>query len=652
MYAELTLYRELGWTAFPLVKRGKRPPRDVKWKSLQTIAPDDDQAAHYARKIERNDLNVGLVTGKLSNLFVVDFDYAHGGAETLKNLCDDGIIDLLVSPNVDTPHGKHVYFAFPDIELRNTAARLPGLDTRGEGGYVVAPPSKLDDGEYKWFTPLTEPLDLPAVPQVLVEMLNKPAVVAATGSTDYAPLLEGVCEGGRNNSAAILAGHFFNKGLSADVVLTILTDWNERNDPPLSNEELQSVVGNIKGKEIEKRTDNHPSTIQFDVPNIPIVSDYVALASEAIPAPSSYHVLCCLSLLSTLLSENVALSLKSDWLYPNLYIMLLADTTWTYKTTSMKRALALLDKVYPEAVIGSGGSPEGLFYALSERQGISSLFFRDEAVGFFYEAGQKNYMSGMLDSLTKFYDCQSERRVLAGDQRQGQTTRTVHIRDPRLSLMAGGTLTRFFDVIDEDKIMDGFLPRFLFSVREGNATNLKPLEMADNQYTRDSDILLQNIMGLYLKGKRQLTTTQPVLDMHHEYMVELVTSELSRYGGRDFGGVYNRLAISVLKVAMILACAEGKQTVRVTKKHLQNAILLAQEWKQSLDFIIKTVGKPSKERMYDKVLGYLQDCGGTASRSSLMKLFHLESREMTRIIDTLLDREQIACNGKLVSLHD
>jgi hypothetical protein len=331
--------------------------------------------------------------------------------------------------------------------------------------------------------------------------------------------------------------------------------------------------------------------------------------------------------------------------------MLLADTTWTYKTTSMKRSLALLDHVYPEALIGSGGSPEGLFYALSERQGIASLFFRDEAVGFFYEAGQKGYMTGMLDSLTKFYDCQSERRVLAGDRREGQTVRTVHIRDPRLSLLAGGTLTRFFDVIDEDKIMDGFLPRFIFSVKEGNASSLRPLEMADTKYTRDSDILLQDIMAMYLRRKRSLTTTQPVLDMHHEYMVELVTSELSRYGGRDFGGVYNRLAISVLKVAMIIACVEGKESVRMTKKHLQSAILLAQEWKQSLDYIIKTVGKPAKERMYDKVMGYLQDCGGTSTRSTLMKMFHLESREMNRIVDTLLDREQIICNGKLVSLR-
>ena len=64
-----------------------------------------------------------------------------------------------------------------------------------------------------------------------------------------------------------------------------------------------------------------------------------------------------------------------------------------------------------------------------------------------------------------------------------------------------------------------------------------------------------------------------------------------------------------------------------------------------------TVGKPAKERMYDKVLGFLDDNGGTVTRSTLMKLFHLESRDMTRIIDTLIDREQVVTNGRLVSLR-
>jgi hypothetical protein len=610
----------------------------------------------WQRKILREDLNVGLVTGRFTDLFVVDFDYKHGGREALAKLIEEGILDETTYPSVNTPHGKHFYFKFPKKELRNTVSKAAsGMDTRGEGGYVVAPPSKLLDGEYTWAVDIIDFESLPELPQKLIDMLNKPAdITVGSGSTpEYAPLLAGVGSGQRNNTAAILAGHFFNKGISADVVFSILMDWNQRNKPPLKQLEIETVIGNIKHKELDKRIEaSRPSSVDFAIPDIPVISEYVRLAGAAIPAPKAYHVLCCLSLLSTLLTENVSLSLKSGTIYPNLYIMLLADTTWTYKTTSMTYALNLLSKVYPDSLIGSGGSPEGLFYALSERQGISSLFFRDEAVGFFYEAGQKNYMTGMLDSLTKFYDCQSERRVLAGDTRNGgSATRTVHIRDPRLSLLAGGTLTRFFDVINEDKIMDGFLPRFLFSVKEGSAANLKSLELADTHYTRDSDLLLQDILGVYLCRQREITTDQATLDLHHEYMLDLVTSELSRFGGQDFGGVYNRLAISVLKVAMIIACLEDKQRVKMKKKHLQNAILLAQDWKQSVDHIIKTVGKPMKERQYDKVINFICDNGGACTQATLMKVFHLESKDMNRIVDTLVDRELVNTNGRLVSLR-
>jgi len=292
-----------------------------------------------------------------------------------------------------------------------------------------------------------------------------------------------------------------------------------------------------------------------------------------------------------------------------------------------------------------------LFYAISERPALSSLFFRDEAVGFFYEANQKNYMSGFLDSLTKYYDCQSERRVLAG--REGQTTRTVHIRDPRLSLMAGGTLTRFFDVIDEGKIMDGFLPRFLFSVRAGNANNMKPLEIATVDYNRANDILLQDILRVFLRGQREVTTSQAVLDYHHEYMIGLVTSEFSRHGGLDFGGVYNRLAISVLKVALLLAVMDStKNKVRLNKKHLENAILLAQEWKRSVDYIVRTVAKPRKERQYDKLIAFLHECGGKTSQANIMTTFHIESRDFERMVSTLIDREIVERNGRLVILRN
>jgi hypothetical protein len=640
-------YQERGWTFIPIQKLGKRPV--APWKEHITKGMTSEQVTDYKNRIEQEDLNVGIVTGKKSDLLVVDFDYKHGGKESLDKLIDRRIIKPFAQFNVDTPHGKHVYFKYPNVDMGNSAGIMPGVDVRGEGGYVVAPPSKLEDGEYTHYAEgkIVEP------PDVLIDILTTKPASAGMGAKEYSVLMEGVGEGKRNTVATTLAGVFFNKGLSADMVLSTLSMWNEKNKPPMAQEEIEGIVINIKERELTKRVDDKKPVVtqDFPIPDIPIVSEYVRLAGAAIPSPDSYHVLCCLSLMATLLAEHVALPLKSDMLHPNLYVMLLADTTWTYKTTSMKRGLKFLDKVYPDALLGSGGSPEGLFYAISERPALSSLFFRDEAVGFFYEAGQKNYMTGFLDSLTKYYDCQSERRVLAG--REGQTTRTVHIRDPRLSLMAGGTLTRFFDVIDEGKIMDGFLPRFLFSVRAGSASNMKPLEVATIDYNRDNDLLLQDIMRVFLRGQREVTTHQSVLDYHHEYMLSLVTSEYARYGGLDFGGVYNRLAISVLKVAMLLAVMDStKNKVRMNKKHLENAILLAQEWKRSVDYIVRTVSKPRKERQYDKLVAFLHECGGKTSQANIMTTFHIESRDFERMVSTLIDREIVERNGRLVILRN
>jgi hypothetical protein len=55
-------------------------------------------------------------------------------------------------------------------------------------------------------------------------------------------ILEGVGSGGRNNAAASLAGRFFNKDLSVPEITEILLMWNERNDPPLSEEEIVRTV--------------------------------------------------------------------------------------------------------------------------------------------------------------------------------------------------------------------------------------------------------------------------------------------------------------------------------------------------------------------------------------------------------------------------
>ena len=111
----------------------------LPWKQYQTIIANNET---YSKWIDRygSDYNVAIVTGRVSNLVVLDID----SKNYLESLIDENL-------SVSTPRGYHVYFKHPgNIEVRNRANRETNLDLRGDGGYVIAPPSVVDDKEYKF----------------------------------------------------------------------------------------------------------------------------------------------------------------------------------------------------------------------------------------------------------------------------------------------------------------------------------------------------------------------------------------------------------------------------------------------------------------------------------------------------------------------
>jgi hypothetical protein len=105
--------------------------------------------------------NIGIPTGERSGLLVLDVDLDAGGSESLVRL------ERVNGPLPETAKartgggGIHVFFRYPAGEtVRNSTGKLgPGLDIRGEGGYVVVPPSRTE-GMYEWLVkaPLAQPV--------------------------------------------------------------------------------------------------------------------------------------------------------------------------------------------------------------------------------------------------------------------------------------------------------------------------------------------------------------------------------------------------------------------------------------------------------------------------------------------------------------
>lgn len=141
------LYAAKGLPLFP-VAGDKRPL--VKWKHGATA----DIRQLHAWWTRWPDAMIGMKTGTASGLVVLDVDVKNGcnGFETMRangwQLPADAI-------EVKTPSGgSHFYFRNPNGQtIRNSAGKIgPGLDIRGEGGFIVLPPSRptLDGRDYHY----------------------------------------------------------------------------------------------------------------------------------------------------------------------------------------------------------------------------------------------------------------------------------------------------------------------------------------------------------------------------------------------------------------------------------------------------------------------------------------------------------------------
>lgn len=149
--------------------------------------------------------NVAMPTGAVSGFDVLDLDVKDGrdGRATLTALeaVHGQITD---APMVKTPSGGfHIYFRHRE-GMRNAADRLPGIDIRGDGGYVLIPPSMIRGVPYEWVHGLDpETLPPPEWPAWLVSALEK----KAPATTNRAPVAMPASAGTRYGDAALRGIH-------------------------------------------------------------------------------------------------------------------------------------------------------------------------------------------------------------------------------------------------------------------------------------------------------------------------------------------------------------------------------------------------------------------------------------------------------------
>jgi hypothetical protein len=239
MLAAALAYAEAGLHVFPLKPRSKVPATLDGLKSATTDA--EQLRAWWERWPEAN---VAILAGAESRVVVLDVDAQHGGAGSLREL-ERRHGELPKTARVLTGGGgQHVYFRHPGPEVRNSAGRLgSGLDVRGDGGYVVAPPSVHENGRaYHWMRPLRR--GIANVPGWLLEDAEK-----RRNGGPVEPVDELIPEGQRREAMLSLAGTLRRRGLGASEILAALEAVNAaRCRPPLRPRELEALAHDVAGR--------------------------------------------------------------------------------------------------------------------------------------------------------------------------------------------------------------------------------------------------------------------------------------------------------------------------------------------------------------------------------------------------------------------
>lgn len=238
-------YAGRGWSVIPIRPGDKRPL--VRWEDFQHRRPSEAEVRAWFRSWPG--AGIGIVTGAVSGLIVIDVDVRHGGAAALEQLeREHGPVPATVECRTGGG-GRHLYFGHPGGILRNKVGLAPGIDIRGDGGYVVAPPSLHASGvRYTWVEG-RDPgsMAIAPLPGWLVPLTAEEPVRRGHPVAYWRRLVsDGVPAGQRNNTIASLTGHLLRHGVDTAVVMELLLCWNRvRCRPPLDDEEVVGVVESI-----------------------------------------------------------------------------------------------------------------------------------------------------------------------------------------------------------------------------------------------------------------------------------------------------------------------------------------------------------------------------------------------------------------------
>jgi len=704
-------YAEIGFSVLPL--KGKIPSLNA-WSQYQ-VEPatfDEIHSWHRAGLLA----NVGLVCGAVSNnLVVLDLDGPAGYpafaamfphlAETFTVATGGGV-------------GQHVYLFADELPDTVRAMKTPigHLELRANGCQIVAPPSIHPDTSQP-YTILNE-LDVLRVPDLtnLVAWIEafkpqqpvqqsewrppsnmptadnnlNPRVVQALaqhfhaqGFKQYGEWLHGPCiyperhkHGDRHPSFGFHTGsgfgHCFVCGtmLAKDICAQVginPADLGGLLDVPEYVAPVSAV--DLSAAPPDERENDR------DLPDLKLpawLEQYLDWAgTTGNQTPMIFHQAAGLWLLSVAIGRR--LYGEAPWgvrLYPNMYAMLIASTTFYRKSTAFKLAEQVARQAIPHMLMPTPGSPERFQEALAgqppsnfdklskaqkERLTKAQPFaaqrglLKDEVAGLFGTINKKDYMTGMKDLLMELYDCPD---FSDKDTQSGLTS----VENAALSILGVTTPAGLSAAVSDADWDNGLLIRFALLTPEPNYRERPAAEV----FQEVPAALVEGLRALHekLPGPQATETglsapqalrldvrCWPACQSYGDRLRRMCDPRKDTELDERLKGVYGRLHVHAFKLATLFAALDWLDTDDevpvVEDDHWRNAEIIAESWRTSahrlLDQLDNTGEAIQERRQQDKLLKAIRQAGaGGANLRSMYRSLSLTAKRARQLSQDLV----------------
>ena len=469
-------YADLGYRVFPCIPGTKHP---ITRHGFHDASTDRAQIEAWWTKFPT--ANIGLAT---EGMLVVDIDGANnpwpGDADQMADLASAGAM-------AQTPRGGRHYL-FRRVAGKHwkcsTGKLAQGVDIRTDGGYIVAAPSEIREGPYRWaetleledrLEQLTEP------PTWLIEALDALATRSPTIAPDAgsAPEANAIPSGQRNATLARLAGAMRRVGMGQPEIAAALHETNRtRCVPPLADAEVERITASIARYKPDGISvaiaENHyeqmfAEAVETDEPTLPdpgpipdellcvpgFIDEVMRHTLETAPYPEPVLAFAgALTLQALLAGRKVRDGMDNR---TNLYVLSLANSGVGKDHARKVNARILYEAGLADCLGTSFASGEGIEDRLFVQP--ATLFQVDEIDGMLLRVSQARDArhEAIVSMLLQMYSSASSIYVMRAKANQERSV----IDQPCLCLFGTAVPKHFYESLSARLMTNGFLARLL-----------------------------------------------------------------------------------------------------------------------------------------------------------------------------------------------